>query len=134
VWEDATLVSFLIVFLLYCTYQPLRFSIEDREKQSRYASVFAVTAGVFTPVNFLAVRLADSYIHPQTLDSTENLPGAMKWAFLLSLLGMTSLYITLWKFELTHKHARAQVKALKRRLGAGEVVRGRSAAPEPTVS
>jgi heme exporter protein C len=29
VWDEPTLVSFLIVFLLYCTYQPLRFAIED---------------------------------------------------------------------------------------------------------
>ena len=29
VWEEPTLVSFLIVFLLYACYQPLRFSIED---------------------------------------------------------------------------------------------------------
>ena len=62
-WREPTLVSFLIVFLLYCTYQPLRFSIEDPEKQSRYASVFAVTAGAFVPLNFLAVRLADP-VHP----------------------------------------------------------------------
>src|SRR3954454_21247779 len=31
VLDEPTLVSFLIIFLLYCTYQPLRFSIEDRD-------------------------------------------------------------------------------------------------------
>jgi heme exporter protein C len=134
VWDEPTLVSFLIIFLLYCTYQPLRFSIEDRDKQARYASVFAITAGVFTPLNFLAVRLADPLIHPRTLDSTDNLPGGMRWAFLACLLGMTLLYVTLWRFEITHKLTRARVKALKRRLGGGEVVRGRSAAPEPTLT
>ena len=36
VWEEPTLVSFLIVFLLYACYQPLRFSIEDPERQARY--------------------------------------------------------------------------------------------------
>src|SRR3954454_18628739 len=50
-WREPTLVSFLIVFLLYCTYQPLRFSIEDPERQARYASVFAITAGAFVPLN-----------------------------------------------------------------------------------
>src|SRR3954454_2720560 len=49
VWDEPTLVSFLIVFLLYATYQPLRFSIEDPEKQARYASVFAIVAGAFVP-------------------------------------------------------------------------------------
>jgi len=134
VWDEPTLVSFLIIFLLYCTYQPLRFSIEDRDRQSRYASVFAITAGVFTPLNFLAVRLADPLIHPRTLDSTDNLPGAMRWAFLACLLGMALLYVTLWHFELAHKQARARVRALRRRLGGDEGVRGRSAAPEPTLS
>jgi heme exporter protein C len=64
-WDEPTLVSLLIIFLLYCCYQPLRFSIEDPERQARYASVFAVTAGAFVPVNFIAVRLADQYIHPR---------------------------------------------------------------------
>src|SRR5262249_17152067 len=58
VWNEPTLVSFLIIFLLYACYQPLRFSIEDPEKQARYASVFAITCGAFVPLNFLAVRLA----------------------------------------------------------------------------
>ena len=29
VWDEPVLVSFLVVFLLYCVYYPLRFSIED---------------------------------------------------------------------------------------------------------
>src|SRR5579871_4942853 len=60
VWSEPTLVSFLIVFLLYATYQPLRFSIEDPERQARYASVFAVVAAAFVPMNFIAVRLAQN--------------------------------------------------------------------------
>ena len=30
VWDEPTLVSFLIVFLLYATYYPLRYAIDDR--------------------------------------------------------------------------------------------------------
>src|SRR5688500_3690087 len=56
VWDEPTLVSFLIVFLLYVTYYPLRYSIEDPDRRARYASVFAITAGAFVPVNFIAVR------------------------------------------------------------------------------
>ena len=54
-------MSFLVVFLLYCVYYPLRFSIEDPDRQSRYSSVFAITAGAFVPLNFVAVRLAEAY-------------------------------------------------------------------------
>ncbi len=132
VWEEPTLVSFLIIFLLYCTYQPLRFSIEDREKQSRYASVFAIVAGVFVPLNFMAVRSATSLVHPRTFDSADNLPGAMRTTFLVCLLGMTLLYITLWKYEMANKDLSARVRAARRRLGEN-VVRGRSAAPEVRV-
>src|SRR5213596_183322 len=85
VWDEPTLVSFLIVFLLYCTYYPLRYSIEDRDRQGRYASVFAITAGAFVPLNFLAVRLAQPYIHPRTFSSSDGLPGEMLLAFLICL-------------------------------------------------
>ena len=86
VWDEPTLVSFLIVFLLYACYQPLRFSIEDPERQARYAAVFAVVGGAFVPLNFLAVRLAESLIHPRVLSTTGgSMPGSMRLTFLLSL-------------------------------------------------
>jgi heme exporter protein C len=136
VWDEPTLVSFLIVFLLYATYQPLRFAIEDPERQSRYASVFAITAGAFVPLNFIAVRASTAYVHPRVLGATANLPWQMALTFLVSLLGMTLLFTTLCKYELTAKHTRAQLRALRRlaerRAGTAETAlprRGRSAAP-----
>jgi heme exporter protein C len=132
VWDEPTLVSFLIVFLLYATYQPLRFSIEDPERQARYASVFAIIAGAFVPLNFLAVRLAQSLSHPRVLSATGGaMPGEMRLTFLVSILGVALLFVTLWKYEMASKHARARMKSLKRRLGADDehVPRGRSAAP-----
>jgi heme exporter protein C len=131
VWDEPTLVSFLIIFLLYATYTPLRFSIEDREKQARYASVFAITAGAFVPLNFMAVRAATSLVHPRTFDSADNLPGAMRTAFLVCLLGMTLLYVLLWQYEMAHKNTVAQLRALKRKLAGDDGARcRRSAAPE----
>ncbi len=118
VWNEPTLVSFLIVFLLYATYQPLRFAIEDPERQARYASVFAITAGAFVPMNFIAVRMSTAFLHPRVLGSTSNLPPRMAFTFLISLLGMALLYATLCKFELTVKHTRAQLGALRRRADA----------------
>jgi heme exporter protein C len=135
VWDEPTLVSFLIVFLLYATYQPLRFAIEDPEKQSRYASVFAITAGAFVPLNFLAVRLAQSFTHPRVLGTTGgSMPGSMRFTFLVALAGMTLLFVTLWKYEMTSKHASMQLRALRRKLaGDGVLPVGRSAAPSSTV-
>src|SRR6202140_1163129 len=125
VWSEPTLVSFLIVFLLYATYQPLRFAIEDPERQARYASVFAVTAGAFVPLNFIAVRLSTAYVHPRVLGSTSNLPPRMAFTFVVSLLGMALLFLTLCKFELTAKHSRARLRALRRQTDA------RAGAPSP---
>jgi heme exporter protein C len=133
VWNEPTLVSFLIVFLLYATYQPLRFAIEDPERQARYASVFAVTAGAFVPMNFIAVRVSTAYLHPRVLGSTSNLPGPMRLTFLVCIVAMALLYATLCKYELTAKHTRAQLRALRRRLVGDEAEAGarrpRSAAP-----
>ncbi|MDX6721650.1 MAG: heme exporter protein [Solirubrobacteraceae bacterium] len=132
VWDEPTLVSFLIVFLLYATYQPMRFSIEDPERQARYASVFAVTAGAFVPLNFLAVRLAQAYTHPRVFATADGgLPPKMQLAFLVSLAGMTLLYVTLWRYEMTSKNTSAQLRALRRRLAGDDAVApaGRSAAP-----
>jgi heme exporter protein C len=133
VWSEPTLVSFLIVFLLYATYQPLRFAIEDPERQARYASVFAITGGAFVPLNFLAVRLSSEYLHPRVLGSTSNLPGPMALTFLVALAAWTLLFVTLCKYELTAKHTRFQLRALRRRL-AGEqsrpLPRRRTAVPE----
>ena len=119
VWDEPVLVSFLVVFLLYCVYYPLRFSIEDPERQARYSSVFAIVAGAFVPLNFAAVRLAEAYTHPRVLSQTGgDLPGEMRLTFLVSLLAMALLFVTLWKLELAAKHAAMQLKQLRRRLDA----------------
>ena len=132
VWNEPTLVSFLIVVLLFATYQPLRFSIEDAERQSRYASVFAIVAGAFVPLNFIAVRLAQGLVHPRVLTlEGGNLPGSMRLVFYISLLGILLLYVTLWKYEMAAKNARAQTRALRRMLLGDDDLRPlkRSAAP-----
>ena len=134
VWGEPTLVSFLIVFLLFAMYWPLRFSIDDPERQARFAAVFAVIGAAFTFVNFLAVRLAQSAApHPEVLMTAEGgMPAPMMNTFLLALVGMALLYITLWKYELTSKHATMRVRSLKRRLAGDEALAplGRSAAPQ----
>jgi heme exporter protein C len=132
VWNEPTLVSFLIVLLLFATYQPLRFSIEDPERQSRYASVFSIVAGAFVPLNFIAVRLAQQYVHPRVLNlAGGNLPASMGLTFVVALAGVALLYATLWKYEMAAKNTRSQVRRLRRTLlgdDAGSPMR-RSAAP-----
>jgi heme exporter protein C len=131
VWNEPTLVSFLIVFLMYATYYPFRYAIEEPERQARYASVFAITAGAFVPLNFMAVRMAESLVHPRTFGTANGgLPGEMMLVFLVSLAAVALLWVTLVKFELTAKSARGQVKRLRRAIDAAPEGGASRIAPE----
>ena len=133
VWDEPTLVSFLIVFLLYACYQPLRFSIEDPERQARYAAVFAIVGGAFVPLNFMAVRAAESLVHPRVLSTTGgSMAGSMRLTFLVCLAAIAVLFITLNKYELTSKQATFALRSLRRRLSGDDdwVPVRRSAAPQ----
>ncbi len=130
-WNEPVLVSFLIVFLLYCCYQPLRFSIDDPERQARYASVFAIAAGAFVPINFAAVRMATQDLHPRVLSETGgSLPGEMRLTFLVAIAGVALLYATLWKMELTSKSASDQLRKLRARLEQAPAREPQAVAPE----
>src|SRR5579862_1271525 len=134
VWNEPTLVSFLLVMLLYATYQPLRFAIEDPERQARAASVFAVTAGVFVPINFVIVRLSAAYVHPRTLDNLRgNLSGRMQVVFYLALATVALLWVTLWRYEMAAKRATAKLRTLRRLLSDEDDERARRSAA-PTMS
>ena len=134
VWDEPTLVSFLIVFLLYCTYYPLRYAIAERDRQARYASVFAITAGAFVPLNFIAVRLAQTLVHPRVFATADGgLPPKMWIAFLVCLAGMALLWQALVSFELAAKSSRAKLGRLRRALADEEQLRTDSRiAPVPT--
>jgi len=132
-WSEPTLVSYLIVILLFCTYQPLRFSIEDPERQARYAAVFSVVCGAFVPINFIVVRLSAEYVHPRVLNlEGGNLPGSMKLTFYTSLLAFALLFATLMKYEMAAKMTRIETRRLRRRLLGDDAIRplGRSASPQ----
>lgn len=114
-WKEPTLVSFLIVFLLFAIYQPMRFAIEDPERQAQTAAVYAIVCGAFVPLNFIAVRLSQSLIHPRVLTASgANLPAEMRITFYIALLTAIVLFVALWKFELVAKSVSMQLKKLER--------------------
>jgi heme exporter protein C len=131
-WNEPFLVSFLIVFLLYCTYQPLRLSIDDPRRQARAASVFAVVAGAFVPINFAVVRLAQQNLHPRTLSNTTNggMPGPVLITFLVCLVAIAVLYATLVRYELLSKSTTFRLRALQRRSGGDDLIPRRSSVPQ----
>lgn len=122
-WGEPVLVTFGIIFLLYATYQPMRFAIEDPERQARTASVFAVSAGIFAPVCFGVVRMTTNILHPQPLnDPGSNLPGTAGLAFGLSVLALGALCVTLWHLEVVHKSTRIRVRQIQRRVEGEDAV------------
>ncbi len=115
VWNEPTLVSFLIVILFYAVYRPLRAAIEDRERQAAYASVFAIVGGVFVPLNFLAVRFSSAYLHPRVLGASSQLPGPMALTFLVCLAADALLFATMFRYEMSVRRLRATIRTLRRR-------------------
>jgi hypothetical protein len=61
------------------------------------------------------------------------MPGDMRLTVLVSLAGIALLYTTLIKLELTAKHARSQLKALRRALEHEEAEYTPSSSPLATV-
>jgi heme exporter protein C len=69
------------------------------------------------PLNFLAVRLAQSLVHPRVFATAEGgMPGKMWLTFLVSMAGMALLWVTLVKLEMTAKNASSQLSRLRRAL------------------
>ena len=64
VWDSNQLVLFLVLFLFYSAYFMLRFSIEEGPRRANVSAVYALFGVVLIPVSFLAIRLAEDFIHP----------------------------------------------------------------------
>jgi heme exporter protein C len=95
--------------------------------------VFAITAGAFVPLNFLAVRLAETLVHPRVFATAEGgLTPKMTVTFLVCMVGMALLWETLVRFELAAKSTRARLGRLRRALEGDEAAIGGSrVAPVP---
>jgi heme exporter protein C len=63
-WGEDQLVLFLVLFLFYCAYFMLRFSVEPGARRERISAVYALFGVALIPVSFLAIRLAENRIHP----------------------------------------------------------------------
>lgn len=119
-WEPR-LTTYLIACLLYAAYFVLRATVEDESRRATYAAVFAIIAFIDVPITFLATRLvpASTELHPVVItpggtgmDHTVLIP------FLISMLGMTLLYVALLRQGVAIEAARDELDAVKARLGS----------------
>ena len=63
-WSERQLVLFLVLFLFYSAYFMLRYSVEPGPQRANLCAVYALFGVVLIPISFLAIRLANQYIHP----------------------------------------------------------------------
>src|SRR5204863_8905149 len=60
-WSENQLVLFLVLFLFYCAYFMLRFSVDAGAQRASLSAVYALLGVVLIPVSFLASRLSQRY-------------------------------------------------------------------------
>jgi hypothetical protein len=108
-------VLFLVLFLFYCAYFMLRFSVEDGPQRANLSAVYALFGVVLVPVSFMAIRLSQSdNIHPVALTSHgPNFHGWILAAFCVCLVGMAVLAATLYHLELLGKRLDLRVRELR---------------------
>ncbi len=114
-WGERQLVLFLILFLFYSAYFMLRFSIDAGPARANLSAVYALFGVVLIPVSFLAIRLAERFIHPVIFDRDvgENLSGSQLTTLLVSLAGMLALAAALYANELAGKRLDARIREVR---------------------
>ena len=69
-WSERQLVLFLVLFLFYSAYFMLRYSVDPGPRRANMSAVYALFGVVLIPVSFLAIRLAEGFIHPVVFTAT----------------------------------------------------------------
>ena len=118
-WSSNQLVLFLVLFLFYCAYFMLRFSIEPGARRERISAVYTLFGVALIPVSFMAIRLANDFIHP-TVFTREGpqMTGTMFLAFCVSWLAIGMLAYVMYRVELAGKRTDLHLRALREALGA----------------
>jgi heme exporter protein C len=113
-WSSHQLVLFLVLFLFYCAYFMLRFSVEPGQRRANLSAVYALFGVVLIPISFLAIRLASDFIHPTVFTSNgPQMAGSMFFTLCVSWAALLATASALYRIELTGKRIDAQLRELK---------------------
>jgi heme exporter protein C len=116
-WSSNQLVLFLVLFLFYCAYFMLRFSVEPGPQRENFSAVYALFGVALIPVSFFAIRLASDFIHPTVFKSTgPDMSARMFVTFCLAWAAMTALFAALYRIELAGKRLDARLRELREAL------------------
>jgi heme exporter protein C len=121
-WSENQLVLFLVLFLFYCAYFMLRYSVDEGARRERFSSIYALLGIGMIPLSLGAVHLAGTIHHPTVFHHDgAAMEGSMFFAFLVSWAAFLLLAFTFWRLELRGKLLAQGVQRLERRL-RGEAV------------
>ena len=114
-WSENQLVLFLVLFLFYAAYFMLRFSLEAGPQRANVCAVYAIFGVVLIPVSFLAIRLAQQFIHPVVFTRHgASFGGWMLVTFFVALAAVLTLAYTLYRVELSGKRLDLRLRELRR--------------------
>jgi heme exporter protein C len=113
-WSERQLVLFLVLFLFYSAYFMLRFSVEPGPQRANLSAVYALFGVVLIPISFLAIRLAENFIHP-TVFTREGpqMAGSQFFTFCVAWAALLLLAYTLYRLELLGKRVDERLKELR---------------------
>ena len=113
-WSSRQLVLFLVLFLFYCAYFMLRFSVEDGPRRANLSAVYALFGVALIPISFLAIRLAEDFIHP-TVFTREGpqMTGTMFATFCVCLVSILLLAYVMYRVELSGKRTDLRLRELR---------------------
>jgi heme exporter protein C len=113
-WSEDQLVLFLVLFLFYCAYFMLRFSVEPGVPRASMSAVYALFGVVLIPVSFLAIRLSKKFIHPVVFTSHgPQMSHSQFFVFCVSWAAMLLLFATLYNVELAGKRIDGHLRELR---------------------
>lgn len=103
-WGDRQLLVFLTLYLFYGAYFVLRFSIDPGRARAKASAVYAVIGVALVPLSFMAIRIADTLIHPIVLTGDKNKMTAPMWGtFGVGVAGFVALAIVMLQLEVAAK-------------------------------
>jgi heme exporter protein C len=113
-WSEKQLTLFLVLFLFYSAYFMLRFSVDDGPQRANLCAVYSLFGVVLIPISFLAIRLAQNYIHPVVFTlHGPRLHGVMLDTFFVSWAALLALAATYYRVERAGKRLDARLRELR---------------------
>ena len=103
-WGDRQLLVFLILYLFYGAWFMVRYSLDSGRLRARVSAVMALLGVVLVPLSFLAIRIADTLIHPIVIDrSGLRMTSEMGITFGISIAAFLALATWMMQLEATVK-------------------------------